>query len=354
MHYVTTIGFDDKYIYANDPNKSSAPRKQLQDKFQKCMKSAFLFWPKKKTAEPTPEPVEETPATSVPVTTTPSGATGTKIVDISKHQGEIDFAALAKEVAFVIARAGCGSDPDVRFDEYAAQMQKYGIPFGVYCYSYAGDEAKARDEASKLVQRASKYNPLFYVMDAEEERITNAVIRAFADELKKNGAERIGCYCAHHRYKKYDYDSLRSLFHFTWIPCYGKNDGTIDGSKKPSYVCDLWQYTSTGKVHGIKGNADMNVITGQGKSLEWFIAKNDDGGATKGQEVIQPPTGKFVMISGGDCYVRTKPNTDGEILGVAYSGDALEYSGYTEPNGWLAVKFKGYDGYVSGKYGQLV
>lgn len=45
-HFVTAIGYDsDGYIYANDPNKSSAPRKQKQDKFKSCMKQAFIFWP---------------------------------------------------------------------------------------------------------------------------------------------------------------------------------------------------------------------------------------------------------------------------------------------------------------------
>lgn len=45
-HFVTAIGYDSEgYIYANDPNKSSAPRKQKQDKFKSCMKQAFIFWP---------------------------------------------------------------------------------------------------------------------------------------------------------------------------------------------------------------------------------------------------------------------------------------------------------------------
>ena len=47
-------------------------------------------------------------------------------------------------------------------EEYAAEMNKYGIPFGVYCYSYAGDRAKARDEAKKMVSYASKYNNCYY------------------------------------------------------------------------------------------------------------------------------------------------------------------------------------------------
>jgi len=44
-HFITAIGADGTYIYANDPNKSAHPRKQKHSKFQKCMKQAFIFWP---------------------------------------------------------------------------------------------------------------------------------------------------------------------------------------------------------------------------------------------------------------------------------------------------------------------
>lgn len=266
MHYITAIGFDsDGYIYANDPNKSAHPRKQKQDKFAKCLKQAFIFWPKSKEA--TSVPFDKAGAVE-------TGATGDAIVDISKWQGNINFSKLAKKVSFVIARAGVGSDPDPLFDQYAEAMQKNGIPFGVYCYSYAGTVEKAKDEAQKLVQRASKYNPLFYVLDAEESKLTNMTIRAFASELKSQGADRIGCYVAHHQYKNYKYDSLRSLFHFTWIPRYGSNDGTVGGATKPAYACDLWQFTSKGKIDGIGGHADLNVIVDSGKTLEWFLNPN--------------------------------------------------------------------------------
>lgn len=150
-------------------------------------------------------------------------------------------------------------------------MKENNIPYGVYCYSYAGTVEKARDEAKKLVECTKQYDPLFYVMDAEEDKITNEAIRAFAEQLRASGAKKIGCYVAHHKYKKYDYDTVRSLYDFTWIPCYGKNDGTISNSKKPSYTCDLWQYTSVGKIDGINGNVDKNIITGDGHSLEWFL-----------------------------------------------------------------------------------
>lgn len=147
------------------------------------------------------------------------------------------------------------------------------IPFGVYCYSYAGDAAKAKDEAQKIVKYAEKYNPLFYIMDAEEAKITTEAIKTFANELRAQTKKRIGCYVAHNRYKTYKYDTVKNLFDITWIPRYGSNNGTIAGSTKPAYDCDLWQYTSTAKISGISGNIDMNITMKEDKPLQWFLTE---------------------------------------------------------------------------------
>lgn len=239
------------------------------------MKDAWIFWPKKteKTTEPVKTEDNAGGNGSSTTKTKTAKSKATKIVDISKWQGKIDFKALAEEAALVIARASCGSDKDVKIDEYAKAMNENGIHFGVYCYSYAGTTAKAKEEAQNMVKYTKKYNPLFYVMDAEEKKIIKEAIVAFADELKAQGAKKIGCYVANHRYKEYEYDSISYKFDFDWIPKYGKNDGTVEGAIKPKYKCDLWQFTSNGKIAGIKGKADLNVITGDGHDLEWFLEK---------------------------------------------------------------------------------
>lgn len=309
-------------------------------------KQFFIFFkddPSKNQSEPAKQE-DKTEPTPAPVDT---GATGTAIIDISKWQGDIDFDKVAKEVSLVIARASCGSDKDVKIDEYAKAMNDRGIPFGVYCYSYAGDEAKSIDEAQKIVKYASGYKPLFYVMDAEESKINTSAIKAFAKELRNQEVEKIGCYCAHNHYNDYNFDSVRDLWDFVWIPRYGKNDGTLAGSTKPSYKCDLWQFTSTGKIAGIIGNVDMNVITDDGHDLAWFL------GGTSAKEDA-PISGKTVQVVNGNVNVRTLPSTDGDIIGVAYNGDELEYRGETTENGWLSVIYNGQDGWISGKYGQLI
>ena len=266
-HYIVARGCDNTYIYANDPNKEETPRKQAISKFKSCMKQAFIFWPTITKPAPEPTKTEVSPQTNFDINE--KGA----IIDISKWQGDIDFNVLAKEVSLVVARAGVGSDADSKFDTYAQAMIERNIPFGVYCYSYAGDAEKAKDEAQKIVARAAKYNPLFYVMDAEEAKINEAAIKAFAAELRNQGIKKIGCYVAHNRYNNYGYKDLQNLFDFTWIPRYGSNNGTVAGATKPAYFCDLWQYTSTGKIDGISGNVDVNVITGDGHDLKWFLTK---------------------------------------------------------------------------------
>ena len=150
-------------------------------------------------------------------------------------------------------------------------MIKYNIPFGVYCYSYASTAEKAKDEVRKMIEYSSKYNPLFYVMDAEEAKITNLAIRTFAEELRAKNIKKIGCYVAHNHYNDYNYASVKDLFDFTWIPRYGKNNGTVEGGTKPVFECDLWQYTSTGKIAGINGNVDMNITMKKDKDIKWFL-----------------------------------------------------------------------------------
>ena len=61
-----------------------------------------------------------------------------------------------------------------------------------------------------------------------------------------------------------------------------------------------------------------------------------------------------VRITGGNCYIRSAPNTTGRILGVAHDGDVLPYGGQTTEDGWHLVVDKGQSGWVSGKYARLV
>lgn len=62
---------------------------------------------------------------------------------------------------------------------------------------------------------------------------------------------------------------------------------------------------------------------------------------------------RSVEIVGGNCWVRTEPNTGGDRLGVAYEGEVYPFAEQTSDNGWHLITYKDKNGWVSGKYSKL-
>jgi len=233
------------------------------------------------------QPTQPTQPTQSAQTTQPShSGDATKpilCVDLSQHNGlrdaRNDWAMIARNVEFLILRCGVtrtqtapiGIGIDADFERAAKMCRQHGIPFGVYYYGKVATEAEGRKEADKCWDTASPFDPLFYVYDVEEDRITDAVIRAWADQIRKRGAKNVGLYIAHHFYKKHQ--ATVPAFDFICIPRYGKNDGTYDPKYAPAYPCDLHQYTSIGRLPGFADkNVDINRLTGT-KPLSWFLAQ---------------------------------------------------------------------------------
>lgn len=229
-----------------------------------------------------------------------------KIVDISHWQGKIDWDKFAKEVALVIIRVQDGSSTvDREYKTYVAEAKKRGIPFGHYAFCRFVSVADARKEAQDFYERGDK-DALFWVADVEVKTMGDMTVgtQAYVNELRKLGAKKVGGYFGHHTYKALGLDKVDGL-DFTWIPRYS--------TKKPDYPCDLWQYTESGKVAGVNGNVDLNVLNGN-KSLEWFIGKEGEVKApdTKVEaEIIKKPA----------PAPKRKKNSDGTYTVVA--GDTL-------------------------------
>lgn len=100
--------------------------------------------------------------------------------------------------------------------------------------------------------------------------------------------------------------------------------------------------------HGLKVSGEFDADT---------LAAYEAALVALAQPVDSP---KYVVIEGGDCYIRTAPNTTGKKLGVAHRGDKLPFGGQIdEETRWLLVQHtpKGetapVNAWVSGKYGRL-
>lgn len=69
-----------------------------------------------------------------------------------------------------------------------------------------------------------------------------------------------------------------------------------------------------------------------------------------------PADAEHVLIVGGDCYIRTGPSKENDIIKVVRDGSLIPFAGLVnEDNGWLYVEYKPNKfGWVSPKYGRLV
>ncbi len=95
------------------------------------------------------------------------------------------------------------------------------------------------------------------------------------------------------------------------------------------------------EAHGCAADGEYGPITHKA-----LMAALDD----LGKPVENP---KQVKIVGGQCWIRTEPNTTGEKLGVAKEGAVYAFAGQTSEDGWHLIAYNNQTAWVSGKYGKL-
>ena len=67
-----------------------------------------------------------------------------------------------------------------------------------------------------------------------------------------------------------------------------------------------------------------------------------------------PASAQVVEIVGGNCYIRSEPNTSGAKLGIAHAGDKLTYRGEISEDGWYGITYNDTPAWVSGKYAKII
>ena len=189
-----------------------------------------------------------------------------KVIDVSEYQGYIDWNTVISQggVDGVILRiaAGC-EEEDAMLARNIAELQRLGIPYGIYIYSYAENYNEGILYANFTLKMIRKYNmnpTLGIFLDLESNSITNymgtyeyeQVTRGFMDTMINNGygsISKIYTYTSLAE-EKLNSDYLRNLI--AWIAQYNHYcyySGSYIG----------WQYSSTETVPGISGNVDVSV-----------------------------------------------------------------------------------------------
>ncbi len=246
-----------------------------------------------------------------------------KGVDVSKHQGSIDWVKASKNVDFAILKISNGfqsqtNAADPKFTENFTACQKYGVPVGVYVYAYFTSTAKAKESAQhaiKLLGGKKIDYPIF--LDLEENCIRNLgkakileLAKAFCTEVEKAGYQ-YGTYA--------NKDWFSNTLTDKWYDNYIKWVAQYNSKCTYSGTLDIWQYSSKGSVPGISGNVDMNYC------YTSFIKGdvNNDGNVTAADaRRILRVSAKLEVLT-GQALKNADVNGDGNIT-AADAQDALQ------------------------------
>lgn len=190
-------------------------------------------------------------------------------IDVSSHQGEIDWQAVKGDgVDFAIIRLGYRGygTGEIKLDAlYESNMRGAAtaqIPTGVYFYSQAITTEEAVAEADFVLQYLEGFSLTYpVVFDMEEigeqartdlldNKARTDIAIAFCERIKQSG------------YTPMIYGNIRWLamnLELNRLEAYDK--WFAQYFKQPFFPYDfaMWQYTSSGRVSGIEGNVDLNM-----------------------------------------------------------------------------------------------
>ena len=190
-------------------------------------------------------------------------------VDLSTWQSGIDWATASQYIDFAILRASFATTTDNQFYSHANGCTKYGVPFGVYVYSYAETVDEAIAEANYVLEVIKGYDlalPIYF--DFEDEcqsglstsQIT-AIVKAFCTTIQEAGYEA-GIYSFLGWFNSYFTDPYFDTLP-KWVAQLYDTCTYTDGVR-------MWQYSWTGSIPGMSGEIDCNYYYGE------FLGQSSD------------------------------------------------------------------------------
>ena len=203
------------------------------------------------------------------------GSNAKKVIDVSEHNGKIqNWSQVIRDngIDGVIVRLGYYAyDEDKQLAYNIKELNRLGIPYGVYLYTYAENESDAELEAKHTIKLMEKYHiqpsyPIYY--DVENWEYVNKtkaapkdtktwvkIVNKYMDTMHKAGYTNVRIYSYRHLLQtRLNHPDI--LKYVDWVAAYTDaldwNNPHYSGSKG-------WQYTSSEYLKGISGKVDVSV-----------------------------------------------------------------------------------------------
>ena len=215
-----------------------------------------------------------------------------KGIDVSHHQGIIDWETVQQEIDYAIVRL-CDfyhQQPDgtckldKQFENNIKKCEELNIPVGVYYYSHATTEEEAVTEARFVADSLKAYSleyPVYMDIETEEQNAMidenqqqmKEVIISAMTELESEGYFA-GVYCnggSEDNTKRKEFIADISKVYNCWLTSNATYNIAVDFEDFkaedyeiltiPNDEIAMFQYSQQGQIDGISGNVDLNYAT---------------------------------------------------------------------------------------------
>ncbi|MCR6515793.1 SH3 domain-containing protein [Clostridium sp. LY3-2] len=283
-----------------------------------------------------------------------------KGIDVSEHQGRVDWEKVKDNVDFVMLRAGYGKNNiDKQFIRNIKECNRLGIKVGVYWFSYAYTVEMARQEAKYCLAAIKDYKVEYPVCFDLEYDTRNYAEKNGVTLTKRLATDMVKAFCNEVESQKYwamnyaNPDFINNQFYQNeldryslWIAWYG---ATESNAKK--YGCEMWQYTEDGTIKGIGTNSvDVNydyrnfakAIRDKGLNNLGQSSSNNDAKYDK-----EYSEHGVCTVAVDKLNIRNKPSLDGKVEGSYTRGESVSYDYVIDNDGYRWIRWIGAS---SGKY----
>ena len=198
---------------------------------------------------------------------------GAKGIDVSHHQGDIDWVAVSHhsgvEFAYVKATEGV-KHTDRHYRRNISGARAVGIKVGAYHFFTSRSSATEQFRHFADVAKTQDMD-LIPVVDVEESGMGRWNRRQIADSLAvfcRLAKEHYGKAPMIYSSAKFYTDNLSPRFdnHYLFIAAYGSVEPSVPGCN-----VNIWQYSENGSVKGIGGGVDMDILVGGTRLKQLYL-----------------------------------------------------------------------------------